>query len=463
MLHENQDVILILDHKATLAIVRTIANKKVPADIAFAPTISQRDFWLRLDNAAKIYPAVQSAELTAVFRLSAILKKNVSIGPFLRAVNLLANRFPYYKMKLQKGFFWYYLQYTDKPMKVQPDRGIPCRSFERHDMLFRILVRGRRVSIEFSHVLADGAGAFEFLKSLLITYFETSGISVDTSGITFHRPGEKPSPKEYEDAFSKYVQIDLPAPLKIPRSFHLPLELRPMPRFGVMSFLLSIREVSAAAKKYKVTITVYLVAVYLFALQRLYKSLSGSGKRARRRIFRIQVPVNLRGMYPSKTMRNFSLFVRPEIDLRLGQYTFEEIVKTVHHHMELETDKKLINKIISRNVGAERNIFLRNTPLFLKSLILHFTYRIAGTSRYSGVITNMGKASLGITAESLIDYFMFIPPPPNKALKVNCGVIGFGDSLVMSFGNITKSAELEKEFISILTAGGMHIRYVKST
>src|SRR5690606_18865682 len=112
---------------------------------------------------------------------------------------------------------------------------------------------------------------------------------------------------------------------------------------------------------------------------------------------------------------------------------------------------------------AERNILLRNTPLFLKSLILHFTYRIAGTSRYSGVITNMGKASLGITAESLIDYFMFIPPPPNKALKVNCGVIGFGDSLVMSFGNITKSAELEKEFISILTAGGMHIRYVKST
>ena len=55
-------------------------------------------------------------------------------------------------------------------------------------------------------------------------------------------------------------------------------------------------------------------------------------------------------------MRNFSLFVLPEIDLRLGQYTFDEIIKIVHHRMKLETDEKLINKIISRNVGSEKNI-----------------------------------------------------------------------------------------------------------
>src|SRR5690606_14372153 len=112
---------------------------------------------------------------------------------------------------------------------------------------------------------------------------------------------------------------------------------------------------------------------------------------------------------------------------------------------------------------AERNILLRNTRLFIKSLILHFTYRIAGTSRYSGVITNMGKDSLGPSAESLIDYFIFIPPPPNKVLKVNCGVIGFGDKLVISFGNITLSTALEREFISLLIAEGMHIRYVESS
>jgi len=417
------------------------------------------DFWLRLDNAAKIYPAVQSEELTSVFRLSAVMKERIRIGPFLKAVNLLEQRFPYYKMKLHKGFFWYYLQYVDENMTVKPDGGAVCRSFEKQELLFRILVQGNKVSVEFSHILADGAGAFEFLKSLLMTYLETCDLIIP-SKTAFHRPEEKPAEEEYEDAFSKYVQANLPSPLKIPKSFHLPFDLRTIPRYRALSFLIPVGEIMATAKTYGVTLTVYLVAVYLYALQRISNNPTLSRKHMRRRIFRIQVPVNLRRMYPSKTMRNFTLFVTPEIDLRLGQYTFEEIIKTVYHHMQLETDRKLINKIISRNVSAERNILLKSTPLFIKSLILHFTYKIAGTSRYSGVITNLGKASFGSGADKHIDYLQFIPPPPNKTLKVNCGVIGFDSKLVLSFGNITTSRELEREFISVLTGDGVHVKHL---
>jgi hypothetical protein len=54
------------------------------------------DFWMRLDNAAKIYPAVQSEELTAVFRLSCILKNRIKIMPLLKAVHLIEDLFPYY-------------------------------------------------------------------------------------------------------------------------------------------------------------------------------------------------------------------------------------------------------------------------------------------------------------------------------------------------------------------------------
>ncbi len=161
-----------------------------------------------------------------------------------------------------------------------------------------------------------------------------------------------------------------------------------------------------------------------------------------------------------RTMRNFSLFVTPEVDLSLGSYSFEEIVKTVHHLMQLETDKKLINKMIARNVGAERNILLKNTPLFIKSLILYLSYSIGGPSRYSGVITNLGKVSLGGEADKHIDHFVFIPPPPNKALRVNCGVLGFADSLIMSFGNITQSKELEREFFRFLVKHGIDVKII---
>ena len=39
-------------------------------------------FWMPLDNAAKIYPAIRTDELTSVFRLSVVLKERVKYnGP----------------------------------------------------------------------------------------------------------------------------------------------------------------------------------------------------------------------------------------------------------------------------------------------------------------------------------------------------------------------------------------------
>ncbi|MDJ1469526.1 hypothetical protein [Xanthocytophaga flava] len=444
-----------------------IEKKTVKRDSSPKPTSEKeislpeasKDFWLRLDNAAKIYPAIQSRELTTVFRLSAVLKDRVKIKPFLEAVQRLEERFPYYKMKPKKGFFWYYLQYYNEKMAVRPDLGLLCRSFEKNELIFRILLKENKVSVEFSHILTDGKGAFEFLNSLLLTYFEVCCL-IDTDALSYLKPEETPSAEEFEDAFSTHFQERLPFPLKIPTAFHLPFRLKPLPRFEVLSFSIPAKEIIAIVRKYNVTLTVYLVGVYLSALQTIYNQLSPAKKRRSRKVFRIQVPINLRKLYHSKTMRNFSLFVTPEIDLRLGKYTFEEILKTVHHLMQLETDVKLINKIISRNVGAERNVLLKNTPLFIKSLILYFTYSIEGTRKYSGVITNLGKVSFSPQADRLIEYFQFIPPPPNKVLKVNCGVIGFEDKLILSFGNITTSHQLEQEFVSILIGEGIPVKVI---
>ena len=422
-------------------------------------TRPQQPFWMRLDNAAKIYPAVQNEELTSVFRLSCVLKERLKIRPLLQAISEIEDRFPYYKVKPKKGFFWYYLEFHDEPIPLKPDLDIPCRSFQKGDLIFRVLAKNKRLSVEFSHILTDGGGAFEFLKTLLLAYFEACCMP-DLQRVSSLKPHDTPSDEEFEDAFSRHFQEKIPFPKKKPKSFHLPFRLNDQPRFKVLVANIPLTEVSALSKANKVSVTEYLVSVYLHSLQSIYNGLSGFKKRRQRRIFRIQVPVNLRKIYASKTMRNFALFVTPEIDLSLGQYTFEEMLKTVHHLMQLETDKKLINKIIARNVGAERNIWLKNTPLFIKSLILYLTYSIAGTSRYSGVITNLGKVSFG-DADKLIDHFVFIPPPPNKTLKVNCGVLGFDNTLVMSFGNITRSRNLEREFLTFLVKQGVHVKVMK--
>lgn len=179
------------------------------------------------------------------------------------------------------------------------------------------------------------------------------------------------------------------------------------------------------------------------------------------KVARIEVPVNLRKLFPSRTMRNFSLYVIPGIDMRLGHYSFDEIIKTVYHQMQLETDKKLISKMISRNVSGEKNSFVRSLPLFIKSFFLSKLYSL-GTRQYSGVITNLRKINLEPEINNHIDKFIFIPPPPNKILKINCGAVGFDNQLVLTFGNITISKELERQFFSFLTSQDIPVKMVKS-
>jgi NRPS condensation-like uncharacterized protein len=417
------------------------------------------DFWLRLDNAAKIYPAVRDRELTSVFRIAVELKERIKAKQFLEAIHTLEKRFPYYKVKLKAGFFWYYLEPDNAPIKVIPDQGVPCRAFGNQELMFRVLAKENMISAEFSHILTDGTGAFEFLKTLLLVYIDKCGVPIPAD-IPYHHPEEMPSGEEYEDAYNRYFKrIDAPPP-KIPKAFHIPFPLNKAPRFEILTATVPIEDILKKAKEHEVSITEYLVAVYLYSLQHIYEQQSSFSKRIANKIARIEVPVNLRRMFPSRTMRNFSLYVIPGIDLRLGHFTFEEVVKSVYHQMQLETDKKLISKMISRNVSGERNTFVKRVPLLLKSLILSKLYTL-GTQQYSGVVTNLGKINLSPEVNSLINTFIFIPPPPNKVLKVNCAVVGFDNKLTFTFGNITNSKELERQFLTFLTAQGIPVKLVK--
>jgi len=411
-------------------------------------------FWFPLDNAAKIFPAIISDEVSAVFRLTAVLKQPVKIKLFQKAVLVVEKRFPYYKVQLKEGFFWFYLEYLPEHIPIEVDKYSLCKKFSKGEIFVRILVRGNRINVEFSHIVTDGGGGFEFLKTILIEYTKACGANIPVE-FPYIKPDSPISKEEYEDAYIRYFKEKIPPMVKQSKAFHLPFPLNSNPRFKQSTVIISLKQIKQVAGIKHVNITVYLVSVYLYVLQEIFEALPPSNKFRKNKRLRIQVPIDLRNIFPTKTMRNFSLFVMPEIDLRLGHYTFDEILKSVFHQMQLETDEKLINKNIARNVGGEKKIYVRGIPLFLKSALLRMEFYSLGTSQYSGVISNMGKIKLPPDPDDMIDYFIAISPPPNKMLKINCGVIGFGDKLVLSFGNITKSKEFEDKFKGFLQNQGI--------
>jgi NRPS condensation-like uncharacterized protein len=407
-------------------------------------------FWFALDNAAKIFPAIITREVTSVFRLTAVLNQPVKIKQMQKAVLKAEKRFPFFRVQLKEGFFWFYLEYLPLHIPIEADDNVFCRKFPNGGLLIRFLARDNFISGEFSHVLTDGSGALEFFKTILVLYSGECGAKIPPE-YQVENPVDRVSEEEYEDAYNRYFKAEIPPMVKRSKAFHLPYSLKSTPRFTVLRAIVSVEQIKEIAHKNGVSITVYLTSVYLFILQEIFEGLNKYSKYKKRKRLRVQVPVNLRNIFPSKTMRNFTLFVMPEIDLRLGHYTFEEIIKSVYHQSKLETDEKLIHKNISRNVGSERKLFVRGIPLFLKSLILRMKYYSLGTNQYSGVLTNLGKIDLPNETGRLIDYFVMTPPPPNKKLKINCGVAGFGNKLVLSFGNMTQSVEFEEKFLQFLS------------
>jgi NRPS condensation-like uncharacterized protein len=414
------------------------------------------EFWYPLDNAAKIYPAITTDEITSVYRISANLKQKINIKCLFKAVRSVESRFPYYKVNLKKGFFWYYFESADFLTQIEVDNKVPCRGFNKKGNLFRVLVFDNRLSVEFSHLLADGGGSFEYFTTLLVYYLELTGVEIPST-FQYKKADEKPNPEEFEDAYNRYFQENIPAVVKRPKAFHLPFALRNIPRLDVLYAIVSSSELKKKAKEKEVNITVYLTAVYFSVLQDIYESLPKGNFRKHKKLS-IEVPINLRKMYQTETMRNFSLFVMPEIDLRLGHYTFDEIIKTVYHQMQLETDKKLVNKILALNVGSERKLIIRSIPLFLKSFVLRISSYMFGSSQYSGVLTNLGAINFPEQIAEQIDCLLVTPPPPDKMIKVGCGIISFSDKLALCFCNITKSKELEKRFIQFLVNEGINVR-----
>jgi len=269
---------------------------------------------------------------------------------------MVENRFPYFRVCLRKGFFWYYLEHVSTPVAPVADTSGICRAFRNtiseNPVLFRILVIRNRISVEFSHVLTDGTGGERFLSELLFAYFGNTSAGVMENA-------SQPSEEEFEDAYNRYFKSEIPPVIKYTKAFHLPFRLNIKPRFRILVFQLPISSIKEKAREFDISITDFLVSVYLYVLQDIYQKLPRYIRLRRRKTLRIQVPVNIRNIYQTMSMRNFSLFVMPEIDLRLGHYTFEEITRIVHYKMKLETDRKLINKIITRNVRSEKNPFVR--------------------------------------------------------------------------------------------------------
>ncbi len=412
--------------------------------------------WYTLDNAAKIYPAVQNAKWSSVFRVSVTLKEEIDPEILQEALEATIGRFTNFGLRLRAGMFWYYLEENDKRPLVQPDVANPCvrmSNSENANFMFRVRFYNCRIALEVFHVVCDGTGALIFLKTLTAQYLMRKEKISITPGDGVLDCTEKPHEEEMEDAFKRFATFKaLKGRVEI-RAYHRKGTVEPPHVLHILTGVIPVDKLREKSREMGVTLTEFLTAAMIYALNECQKNAPGG----RSRPVKISVPVNLRQFYPSKTLRNFSLWVTPGIEPKYGTYTFEEIVSEVHHFIKMNLKEKYLNAMLCKNLASEMNPMLRATPLFLKKIALIIAYDLYGESRFSGTFSNMGVVRVPAEMEPHIERFDFILGRSKNASTDAAGV-SFGGNLYLNFSSALHEHDYEREFFTLLIRQGIPVK-----
>ncbi|HSO77235.1 MAG TPA: hypothetical protein VLQ76_01590, partial [Bacteroidales bacterium] len=63
----------------------------------------------------------------------------------------------------------------------------------------------------------------------------------------------------------------------------------------------------------------------------------------------------------------------------------------------------------------------------------------------------------------LIQAMSVTPPPPHRDIKVTCGLISLGKSTILTFGSLTGSTGLQREFVRFLTGKGINVKLLNNS
>lgn len=410
--------------------------------------------WYKLDNAAKIFPGQNSSTWANVFRFTVELKEEIDPQKLQQALVDVLPRFPSFDVRIKPGFFWYFFEKNPKTPTVAPDIKNCCYRInfkENANFLFRVYYHANRISIDLYHAVTDGYGCSIFITTLTAQYLRLCGHEIPSGGFVLDL-GEKPSKEETEDSYLKNASSSVSYNRRDKRVYHAVGTKMPEHNCNYTVGIMSFEQVHKICKSYGVTVTEFFAAL----LMDIHYQKQKREKKKQKEVC-VQIPVNLRKFFSSKTLRNFVLCLRVKMNPNMGDYTFEELLKTVAYQLRLANDKHQVNSMMTQNLKIERNLFARAVPLFVKNIGVGLTFLLTGEQTTTALLSNVGPVPVPPQMKELVEKYILFTGP-GKLNGARCGVISIGDRLAFSFSNCYAESDIEKEFFTRLVKMGIHVK-----
>ena len=410
--------------------------------------------WMTLDNAAKIFPASRNRNWSNLFRVSASFTEDIDTPCLQQALDHIVKRFPSIAVCIKPGFFWYYIEEIPHAPQVLEDKPYPLSRMPFDDIrkcAIRVLVHRNRMAVEFFHAVTDGTGGLIFVKSLAAEYIlRKYGVRIPyDAGIL--NPNDLPEKAELEDSFLKFAG-HRKASRSGPDSFRILGRREPDGYRTNTTFIFDGQDLQSRAREQGVTVTAYFAAVLLMAAMRIQEKTVRNPKR--HLPVQITIPVNLRRMFPSRSLRNFMLYANPGIDPRLGNYTFPEICQLIYHQMQLMITPKNMAALMAKNVGDEKPLVLRATPLFIKNIVMKTVFEAVGERKACFSFSNLGMVQVPVEFSRFVQRMDFVIGTQSRC-PYNIGALSYGNKMYVNLIRNIENPILEQELYLVLKELGI--------
>lgn len=411
-------------------------------------------FWDTLDNAAKLMPAITSTRSPNVYRLSAVLHDEVVPEALQKALEKAIAIMPAFALKLHRGLFWYYFDVNTEHPVVRQEKKYPCAPIYRANekgFLFRVTYFHKRINLEMYHALTDGLGAVSFMRLLVCCYFNVL-FPEEVPEEYIRSEADEVSRDFGEDSFIRNVSDapeDSTATKREVDAYRLGGYRYDGARLGVLSAVIPTDALLELARSHGATVSQYLTSLLIWSISNTSYRRTGRNKP-----IVVSIPVNLRGMFDSHTLRNF--FGHMNVGASPSrEATFEDVLAEVKKGFERGLTKGAFEREITNHVNIERIPGIKFVPRIIKDMVMRIIFS-HNAKKYTLTFSNLGKITLPSMISERVERFDVIIGGSESHVK-KASLCSYNNSTVLTFSSTVDDNSLEQYMLSHLAAEGLDI------
>lgn len=290
------------------------------------------------------------------------------------------------------------------------------------------------------HALTDGFGAVASFTTLIAEYLRLRhGVEIPVAE-TLREIDEKPLDFELEDSYLTHQAGD---PLHLPSrySWQLPHPADSGWDVKTCARTYATRDIIEASHRWGVSATGLFSGLMASAIMDMQRERSCK----KHRPVRIMVPVDLRRMFESKTLRNFILYALPTMEPGDHQLPLKDLLRSFHEQLKAQVEPGRMASIMAYNVRTQALPVFRAIPRALKMWFMRTAYKYFGESNSSITLTNLGGVRLPPQMQPFVTGLEVILTP-RAGSPYNCAIISCGDKLTINLSRFGQDPELEERF-----------------